>query len=101
MPSLGATPGPARCAGGRRGRDLHVRAGLSLATFGVIKATFGLRVSEEDEDAGLDITSHGMYGYPEAFIPQEEYPTGDHVPAVAGTPVAIPSKPAEQGIGGR
>jgi Amt family ammonium transporter len=45
---------------------------LSIATFGAIKAVFGLRVSEADEDAGLDITEHGMYGYPEQFIPQSE-----------------------------
>jgi ammonium transporter, Amt family len=45
---------------------------LSLATFAAIKAVFGLRVSEEDEDAGLDITEHGMYGYPEQFIPSAE-----------------------------
>ena len=28
------------------------------------------------EDAGLDISEHGMYGYPEQFIPQPEYSTG-------------------------
>jgi Amt family ammonium transporter len=67
----------------------------SLAAFAAIKATVGLRVSEADEMAGLDIASHGMYGYPEAFIPQEEYPSGDYLPAVAGTPVAMPSKPSK------
>ena len=36
--------------------------------------TIGLRVSPEEEDAGLDISEHGMYGYPEQFIPQPEYP---------------------------
>jgi ammonium transporter, Amt family len=62
---------------------------LSYLTFYAIKKTIGLRVSEEDELAGLDISSHGMYGYPEAFIPQEEYPTGGkYEPHVAGTPVA-------------
>ena len=45
---------------------------LSYATFAAIKATVGLRVSEEDEDAGLDIATHGMYGYPEQFIPAPE-----------------------------
>jgi Amt family ammonium transporter len=45
---------------------------LSFITFAAIKAVFGLRVSEEDEDAGLDITEHGMYGYPEQFIPAPE-----------------------------
>ena len=45
---------------------------LSYVTFYVIKKTVGLRVSEEDEDAGLDISEHGMYGYPEQFIPAPE-----------------------------
>lgn len=33
--------------------------------FGVIKATIGLRVSEAEEDAGLDVYEHGMEAYPE------------------------------------
>ncbi len=45
---------------------------ISAATFGIIKATVGLRVSEEEEDSGLDIAEHGMYGYPEQFIPAPE-----------------------------
>jgi Amt family ammonium transporter len=44
----------------------------SYATFYAIKKTYGLRVTEEEEDAGLDISEHGMYGYPEAFIPAAE-----------------------------
>jgi ammonium transporter, Amt family len=62
---------------------------LSLATFAAIKATIGLRVSEEEEEAGLDIASHGMYGYPEQFIPAEEYGFASKVPAAAP-----PAKPA-------
>jgi Amt family ammonium transporter len=45
---------------------------LSFITFFVIKKTYGLRVTEEEEEAGLDITEHGMYGYPEQFIPEPE-----------------------------
>ncbi|MFA9271811.1 MAG: ammonium transporter [Baekduiaceae bacterium] len=45
---------------------------LSYATFWIINKTYGLRVTEEEEDAGLDITEHGMYGYPEQFIPAPE-----------------------------
>jgi len=45
---------------------------MSYATFWVIKKTYGLRVSDEEEDAGLDISEHGMYGYPEQFIPAPE-----------------------------
>ncbi len=45
---------------------------LSYATFWVLKKTIGIRVSAEHEDAGLDISEHGMYGYPEQFIPASE-----------------------------
>jgi Amt family ammonium transporter len=45
---------------------------LSYVTFLIIKKTVGLRVDEETEDAGLDISEHGMYGYPEQFIPAPE-----------------------------
>ena len=45
---------------------------LSSLTFLAIKATIGLRVSDEQEEAGLDIAEHGMYGYPEQFIPVPE-----------------------------
>ena len=48
----------------------------SLATSGAIKMIYGLRVTDEEEDAGLDISEHGMYGYPEQFIPNAEYPGG-------------------------
>jgi ammonium transporter, Amt family len=45
---------------------------MSFATFWAIKKVYGLRVTEEEEDAGLDISEHGMYGYPEQFIPPAE-----------------------------
>jgi len=64
---------------------------VSYAVFAAIKATIGLRVSEGEELAGLDISTHGMYGYPESFIPREEYPgSGMYEPSVAGTPIATP-----------
>jgi Amt family ammonium transporter len=61
-----------------------------------------LRVDESEEVAGLDISSHGMYGYPESFIPPEEYPggpegTGLPAPARSSAPVgaaAITADPA-------
>jgi ammonium transporter, Amt family len=59
---------------------------LSYVTFAVIKATIGLRVSEEEEEAGLDIVEHGMYGYPEQFIPQSEIGAG-----LSGTPATAPA----------
>ncbi|HUC00139.1 MAG TPA: ammonium transporter [Solirubrobacterales bacterium] len=61
---------------------------ISIVTFFAIKKTIGLRVPAEEEDAGLDISSHGMYGYPEAFIPQPEYSTG--LPSTVGVPAAAP-----------
>jgi Amt family ammonium transporter len=69
---------------------------VSYAVFAIIKATVGLRVSEAEEDAGLDISSHGMYGYPEAFIPQPEYPSIGHTPNMAGTPIATPGEAAAE-----
>ena len=52
---------------------------VSYAVFGLIKATYGLRVSEEEERHGLDIAEHGMWGYPERFmpIPGSEYHPGE------------------------
>jgi ammonium transporter, Amt family len=61
---------------------------LSIITFGAIKATIGLRVSEDEEEAGLDVASHGMYGYPEQFIPAPELAGG------LDGPVAPPARPA-------
>jgi ammonium transporter, Amt family len=61
---------------------------ISIATFALIRATVGLRVSDEEEEAGLDISSHGMYGYPEQFIPQPEYSTG--LPPAIGAPSPAP-----------
>ena len=42
---------------------------LSFSLFWVIKKTVGLRVSERHEIDGLDISEHGMWGYPEQFMP--------------------------------
>jgi Amt family ammonium transporter len=42
------------------------------ASFGclwVLKALWGIRVEEETETAGLDVAEHGMWGYPEFYIP--------------------------------
>ncbi|MEF3307306.1 ammonium transporter [Paenibacillus sp. GYB004] len=38
---------------------------LSFAILWVMKKTMGLRVTEEEEIMGLDISEHGSYGYPE------------------------------------
>jgi len=39
--------------------------GTSLIVFGVIKAVMGIRVSEEEEYAGVDLSECGMEAYPE------------------------------------
>lgn len=41
---------------------------LCAVAFLAIKYTIGLRVSEQHEANGLDISEHGMFGYPESFI---------------------------------
>ena len=39
--------------------------GASLITFGIIKATMGIRVTEEEEYEGVDLAECGMEAYPE------------------------------------
>jgi Amt family ammonium transporter len=55
---------------------------MSFVTFWVIKKTYGLRVTAEEENAGLDISEHGMYGYPEQFIPAAELTGYGAIPAL-------------------
>ena len=81
---------------------------MSYTTFWLIKKTIGLRVTDEEEAAGLDISEHGMYGYPEQFIPPEEYPGSGNRARLSRRPAAAPvspdtmaAEPAVRGIGGR
>jgi ammonium transporter, Amt family len=67
---------------------------VSYGIFFLIKHTIGLRVSAEEEDAGLDISEHGMYGYPEQFIPQPEYSTGLQLGGAPPPPVGAPATAA-------
>ena len=60
----------------------------SYATFWLIKKTYGLRVTEEEEFQGLDISEHGMYGYPEQFIPAPELVGYGAAPQFGGAPGA-------------
>jgi Amt family ammonium transporter len=41
----------------------------SFAVLWAMKATFGIRSDEMSETAGLDVSEHGMWGYPEFYIP--------------------------------
>ena len=70
--------------------NTHLALILSYLTFAAIKATIGLRVSEDEEEAGLDIVEHGMYGYPELFIPPSEIGAGPQAAPVA--------RPAPSGV---
>jgi len=73
---------------------------LCLITWYAISKTIGLRVSAEAEMAGLDISEHGMYGYPEQFIPDAELYGAATTPAVslgsrAPSPSPAPATSAE------
>ena len=51
---------------------LAVGAFTFSASYGVLwtmKALWGIRVEPEVETAGLDVSEHGMWGYPEFYIP--------------------------------
>ena len=64
--------------------------------FLAIKYTVGLRVSEADELRGLDISEHGMFGYPERFIdvPYAEPEAGSPSEAPAPAGAATATNPA-------
>jgi ammonium transporter, Amt family len=43
--------------------------GASFLILFVMKVTVGIRTEPETETAGLDVSEHGMWGYPEFYIP--------------------------------
>ena len=45
---------------------------VSMLVFYLIKQTYGLRVSAEEERRGLDIVEHGMWGYPSSSCPCQD-----------------------------
>ncbi|MGH2954986.1 MAG: ammonium transporter [Solirubrobacterales bacterium] len=69
---------------------------ISFLIFFAIKAVYGLRVKPEEERYGLDIVEHGMWGYPEQFMPVPGYEYHQPSPP-AGRPAA---RPAPVGLGG-
>jgi Amt family ammonium transporter len=63
----------------------------SFGTLWVLKKTIGIRVDEEDETAGLDVSEHGMWGYPEFYIPVPGgYGTGSHGHLAGHTHAPVP-----------
>jgi ammonium transporter, Amt family len=70
---------------------------ISFLTFFLIKKTYGLRVTETEERHGLDIVEHGMWGYPEQFMPVPglEYQPAEvavHRDRARHTPVSVPTE---------
>src|SRR6266536_3435466 len=78
----------------------------SFAVLWVFKRTVGIRTEPEVETAGLDVSEHGMWGYPEFYIPVPGgYGTESHghlglahahshpAPAHAMTPVTAAVEP--------
>jgi Amt family ammonium transporter len=68
----------------------------SFGSLWAMKRTFGIRTDPDVETAGLDVSEHGMWGYPEFYIPVPGgYGTEAHghlrlpQPAVA-SPAAVP-----------
>lgn len=61
---------------------------VSLVVFLAIKYTIGLRVSEQEELAGLDIEEHGMHAYPPNVI--AEGAAGIATASTSGEPVGKP-----------
>ena len=70
---------------------------VSLGIFLAIKHTIGLRVTEEEELAGLDITEHGMHAYPPNFVADGATGTGIPAPAAAAGTAPAPV-PSPQGV---
>ena len=68
---------------------------ISFAIFFAIKAVYGLRVNPDEERYGLDIVEHGMWGYPEQFMPVPGYEYHQPTPP-AGRPTP---RPAPVGLG--
>lgn len=55
---------------------------LSFVILGIMKITMGLRVTEEEEIIGLDLSEHGVYGYPEAMAGPEPAPRSERTVTV-------------------
>ncbi len=67
-----------------------------VITFLLIKAIFGLRVSEEEEILGLDYTEHGLESayadFAPAIVSTAEYPAGGGAPTVTVKKDTVPVK---------
>jgi Amt family ammonium transporter len=70
----------------------------SFLVLWLFKATFGIRTEPEVESAGLDVSEHGMWGYPEFYIPVPGGYGSEHAhlvrPLSAEVPAAATPAPA-------
>ena len=63
----------------------------SVIMFAIIKATVGLRVSESEEESGLDVAEHAMEAYPEFTGGRDPFGLHFGAPALqtsGGAPIA-------------
>jgi ammonium transporter, Amt family len=68
---------------------------LSFGILFLFKVTFGIRTEAEVEEAGLDVSEHGMWGYPEFYIPVPGgYGTETHGHLAGATAAARAAVPA-------
>jgi Amt family ammonium transporter len=63
-----------------------------LALFYGLKAAGLLRVSAEEELAGLDISEHGMYAYPQPQVALETFGGGTPLGSALGAGALVPAK---------
>jgi ammonium transporter, Amt family len=71
---------------------------VSFLVFWAIKKTYGLRVAPEEERYGLDIVEHGMWGYPEQFMPvpgSEYHPPNTPGARVGGLAASLAARTQE------
>jgi ammonium transporter, Amt family len=72
------------------------------ASFGVLfamKKLWGIRVHEEAETLGLDVSEHGMWGYPEFYIPVPGgYDTWSNPPWTREVPTRSSSPPPPRAV---
>jgi Amt family ammonium transporter len=68
----------------------------SFAILWVMRATVGIRAEPAVESAGLDVSEHGMWGYPELYIPVPGgYGSEHHHGHVVRPPAAVTSQATE------
>ncbi len=76
------------------GSSMPIRSTTRTPTT-AMKALWGIRVEDGVETAGLDVSEHGMWGYPEFYIPVPGgYGTEAHAHLSAGASRSAPPRPA-------